>query len=572
MKAILRNPITILAGVAAGVFIGLYNKPLSEFFGMDNFAGFFSFPGKLYLSLLQMTVIPIIVCAIASSLGNLTRSKSGGGLIQRFILVFAIFSVICAAAGMALGVTGKPGVLPESESIMISGNYSSSSVMDSLGVNEAAGNAVSNGLSSFFTNLIPPNIVEALSLGSILAIVFFSIMMGIAIGFLHEESALLLLNIFSSVFYAFQKLFNWFLYLLPFGVIFVAADYFSAAGFQQFSAMYKLIILFAIGAGILVVICSIIIWAFSGITNPVKLLKTLFEPVILAVSSRNSLITLPSAINCMEREMKFDSADVNLTLPLGITFGRFGNMLFFALAAFFTAQVYGVTLESSHVLIIFFGAILAGAATAGASGAASLLMLGVILKPLNLSFNDVLLVFIVIDPIIDPIRTFITVYVNMTITALVARRNDGPGYNEDEKQLLVFIHETNNRPPLLNRQNGILGGIELSFIKEIGRRWKRQVVYKDAATMNAHEREWMKDRADIIAGVITKDEIPVPPAGLFFSRSWASAFINGERKQVFFLMPEGKKTSEEIDNIIKTLQEENYLKFILAAERAKGNT
>jgi len=571
MKSILKNPITILMGITIGVLIGLYNKPLSQFFRMESFAGFIEFPGKLYLFFLQMTVIPIIISAIAAGLGNLMRSKSSKGFIQRMIMIFIVFTVVCAAAGMVLGVVGKPGLAATDEAKEYFGYLSLSSVTHG---SSAADNvsAVSRGFADFFTNLIPSNIFDALSAGNILAIVFFSIMMGIAIGFLHEESALLLLNFFSAIFYAFQKLVNWSLYLLPFGLIFIVAGQIAAFGLEPLTAMYNFVLLYGIGAAIIFIICTLIIWAFSGISNPIKLLSVIFEPVVLAFASRNSAVTLPSAINCMQREMKFNSTEVNITLPLGITFGRFGNILFFALGAFFVAQVYGVPLEPAHFLIIFFGSILAGTATAGMPGIASLYLLGVMLKPLNLPLEAVLVIFIAIDPIIDPVRTVLVVYVNMAITALLAKRDEGPGYNEDEKQLLVFIQEIQNRPPLLIRKNGILGGVELSFIKEIGRRWKRQVVYKDAATMNAHEREWMKERADIIAGIITKDDIPVPPAGLYFSRSWASAFINGDRKQVYFLMPEGKKSSEEIDEIIKTLQEENYLKFILAAERAKGNT
>lgn len=554
-RTILKHPITISVGAVIGILIGLNTKPLSALFGMNSeqFIRAVSLPGDLFLLFLQMAVIPIIISAIAFSLGKLMRDKSSPGLIRRMILVFIVCMAICAGTGMILGIIGQPGSnLGNSTDAFFRYDHMNEGLEVTLGSYEAVDTARRLG----FSGIIP--------------IVLFSVIMGVAIGFLQEESALLLINFFSSVFYAFQKLVNWSLYLLPFGIISLLAGQIALVGIQIFAATTKFIVLCGIGTVIIFIICTFIIWLRSGIFNPFKMISVLFEPILLSFATQTPTAVLPSAINSLDNKMKFNSRDVNLTLPLGITLGRFGNIFYFAIAVFFTAQIYGVTLMPIHYLIIFVGVIIAGTAATGVSGIVTLSMLSIVLKPLNLPLEAVLVIFIAIDPIINPFRSFLIVYVNMAATTLIARQDENAGrVVAEEKQLVVFIQEIQNKPPLLNRVNGIPCGVEMSFIREIGKRWNRQVVYKDGATMNPHEREWMRERADIIAGIINKDDVPVPPAGYYFSNSWASVNINGAKKQLYFLLPEGKKDAKDIDIIIQGLVDENYIKFILAATKGQ---
>jgi Na+/H+-dicarboxylate symporter len=49
-------------------------------------------------------------------------------------------------------------------------------------------------------------------------------------------------------------------------------------------------------------------------------------------------------------------------------------------------------------------------------------MLGIVLEPLNLPMEAVLAIFMAIDPIVNPFRAFVNVYVNMAATALIAEQ------------------------------------------------------------------------------------------------------------------------------------------------------
>jgi len=277
-------------------------------------------------------------------------------------------------------------------------------------------------VAAFFRGLIPANIFQALSAGSTLAVVFFAIIFGIAVGFLRDRQAAVLIEFLEAVFEAFQKLINWSLYLLPFGLVCLLAGQVATLGPRIFMAMSKFIVIYGIGCAAIFVVVTIVIWARSGISNPFRVVSGLFEPVMLAFATRNSMATLPSAISCLDSRLGFERAAVNLTLPLGMTVGRFGNIFYFGLASFFVIQIYGMTLTPEQYPLVLLGVIFAGTATAGASGIVTLSVINIVLNPLRLPVEAALVIFMAIDPIIDPLRTFLIVYVNMAAAALIAGR------------------------------------------------------------------------------------------------------------------------------------------------------
>jgi proton glutamate symport protein len=554
-SALLKHPLTIVSAVAIGVVIGLCNGAVSALI---------AFPGQLYLYYLQMTVIPIIITAIASSMGKLMRNKGSSGLIRRLIAVLLVCMVAVAITGIALGIIGRPGAgLDEDTRNLLSKMISSSNadgVSGALEVSLSGGpgeavDAAKPSLGAFFRELIPSNIFRALTSGSTMAIVFFSIIFGVAIGFLKEESASMLLGFLTAIFEAFQKLISWSLYLLPFGLICLMAGQIARVGPQIFMAMSKFIILYGVGTILIFLIVTVVIWIRSGIANPLKVLSMVFQPVLLAFATQNSMATLPSAITCLKK-LKFESTTVNLTLPLGMTLGRFGNIFYFGLAVFFVVQIYGMPLGFIHYAIILLGVIFAGTATAGASGIVTLSVISIVLNPLSLPVEAILVIFMAIDPIIDPFRTLLIVYVNMAATTLIAKRTAGEeqeteeqdqAVEEKEKGISVYIQESKSLAPFLYRENGVLKGLEIDLLNEIGRRINKPILFKGTAAP-----------ANIIAGAVVKTD--QPPPGFSFSRAWAGFSKEGVRKQLCFLYPAGSPYENEINDVIETLTKEKFLK------------
>jgi Na+/H+-dicarboxylate symporter len=143
------------------------------------------------------------------------------------------------------------------------------------------------------------------------------------------------------------------------------------------------------------------------------------KPILIALTTQTSLACIPSGLSAMTEGFSLDKRVAGLLVPLGFTLFRFGNILYFAIAGLFVAQLYYVQISLESLIIIFISSIFAGIATAGTSGILTLTMLSIVIEPIGLPLDAVLVLFIVIDPIIDPFRTLCTVHTNLVNTFMV---------------------------------------------------------------------------------------------------------------------------------------------------------
>jgi proton glutamate symport protein len=419
-QAVMKNPLVVLLSILGGVAIGIWAKPVAEQIAPL---------GTLFLFFIQMSVYPILIVAIASSLASMIRNREAAGSLGRMILLFLLFLVVVSLAGVAIGELAGPGRDLDQQTMATLGKIvsdpSKSSVLEvNLLADDAAPEAKRNGIWDFLETMIPKNIFASLSLGHALEIVFFAIIFGIALGFIREQSANTLIPLTVALFEAFQKLIAWAMIALPIGLVCLMADQIARVGVDILLAMVKFIVIFYAGGFVLFIISTLIVWARSGIKNPFKVLKALIDPIVIALATRNSFAALPASITALEEKLGFEGTTVNLTLPLGTTLGRFGNIFYFAIASFFVIQIYGVQPDVANYLMITAGSVMAGVATAGSTGLLTLSMISIVLTPMGLPVEAILIIFMAIDTIVDPMRTFLIVYVNIALTSLVAKRVD----------------------------------------------------------------------------------------------------------------------------------------------------
>lgn len=408
---ILKNPWTILASIAIGVLLGVVAKDFSKL--LDPF-------GKMYLYFLQMCVIPILISAIISSLGNLIKTQHARKSLKKMTVVFlaGLFSI--SAIGTLAGVIGQPGHLDKKSQAKLGSVVNASQYAPDLEISlsEAPKEKKKAGISDFLLNMIPNNIFKSLSTGRALELVFFSIIFGVALGFIRGPASETLLSLTTTLFETFQKVINWAMYGLSFALICLLSAQIASVGVEILNVMLKFILLFY-AAGFLIMILNIlVIWKRSG-TSLKNALKALQEPIIISLATRSSFASIPSAIQSLENKMNFEKVSTNLFIPLGTTICRYGNILFFALGSLFVVQLYGASLGAMDYFMIIVGCVFAGIATTGASGILTLPMLAIVLEPLGLPIEAVLIIFIAIDPIIDPMRTMLIVLSNIAATSFI---------------------------------------------------------------------------------------------------------------------------------------------------------
>ncbi|MBO7486354.1 MAG: cation:dicarboxylase symporter family transporter [Spirochaetaceae bacterium] len=429
---ILKNPITIFISVVLGIIFGFYEKDIALSWGVI---------GDVYLNLFQMTVIPILVTSIVASLAKLMKDKNARSHILKIIFVFILVLTATSIFGTVAGLVGRPGEdLGESTTEVLDSiiKDSSDTSQDEMALYDASKDTGTkkSSIVDFFVNIVPANIFKAFSNGSILQLVFFSIIFGIAIGFLSEDSSARLINAVVSLKDSFQKLISWTMYGLPVGLVFLMGKQIAQVGVEILLAMVKFVVVFYLAGLAAVLISTFIIWVKSGIKNPFKVIKKILDPIIISFATRNSFAALPSSIAAL-KSLGYKANMVDLVFPLGLTVLRFGNIMYFAIASCFVAQIYNTALAVPSLVLIVVGSLLAGTATAGASGLLTLPMISLILDPLGLPVESILIVFMAIDSLIDPMRTLLIVFINIATTALVSAKgkDDAEEVQEESVEL-----------------------------------------------------------------------------------------------------------------------------------------
>jgi len=417
--AMLKHPLVILLSIVAGVGLGILAKDVAKMLAPI---------GDLYLFFIQMSVYPILVSAIVSGLARLIKARSAGSNLLRMTIVCVACMFIASVFGLLTGLVGEPGGDLDEQARQVLGqliNQSDSNVLE-VSLSAPSDDPVRRQVDfwDFLRMLVPPNIFQALNLGLALQIVFFSIIFGIALGNIRSEASDLLINFLLSVLEAFQQLIAWSLYGLPFALVCLIATQIASVGVEIFAAMLKFTALFWSVGAVLFVISTLVIWLRSGVRNPLHILRSLCDPIMISFATRSSFAALPASISAMQNDLHFERESVSLMLPLGITIGRYGNIIYFALASLFVVQLYNQPLSAAELAIIVTGSVFAGMATAGSSGILTLAMIGIILTPLGLPVEAVLIIMMAVDAVIDPMRTFLIVYVNIAATALIVHRTD----------------------------------------------------------------------------------------------------------------------------------------------------
>jgi len=408
----LRSPWTIAASGVLGAYFGTCQPGISAWIAPL---------GVVYLGLLKMCVLPILISAVTVSTGRLMTANNATQSIRRIIVVFPIGLLLVSGIAVTIAAFAQPGKNLSASTLEKLGVLVNQSGIDlEISLSGADPQPGEFPLNQLLVNLVPDNIFYALSEGQTLRVLIFAIIFGISLGMVREPVTQSLFAALESVYHACNRLIQGLTVLLPIGLCSLLATQLSQLGADILFSMIRFVLITILTFIIIYILSTLIIWRQTN-QSPLAVLAQLKEPTFLALATSSSLACIPSAISTLTDRLGFDRQTTQLVTPLSITLCRFGSVIYFALAALFVAQLYNKDLGSGQLAIVTVLSILAGMATSGATGVITLTMLDIVLNPLKLPLEAVLVLFIAIDPIVDPFRTLGIVHTGIAATALVVQ-------------------------------------------------------------------------------------------------------------------------------------------------------
>lgn len=411
LGAALLHPLSVFAGMFLGGLYGWIDKGSTHLIGPV---------GDIYLRLLQMCVIPLLFTAVVTSLSKLFSNGAASRYVGRLILLLGLGLAVAGGLGILLGEWGQPGAELQQQAKKVIGEVIFRAEAKTSAV---AGASDPASIADIAVHIVPENIFVALSSGNMLAILFFAILFGVALGSIDKQKSERAIALFDGLYETFIKIIVWLMYVLPIGLFCLAYTQVSAIGMDVLLAMTRLVVLVYVGAIILIVFYSLIIWSRVGGSywGSVAALK---EAKFVAFGTSSSFAAVPAALRGLKDGLKLDRNAVDLVMPLGITLNPPGSVFHFALATLFLSNLYGVHLDLEQVAFVLAASVLAGVAASGAPGVAALSMISIILVPLGLPVEVAIILLVAIDPIVDPILTVVNVQANSATTAVLGARRE----------------------------------------------------------------------------------------------------------------------------------------------------
>ena len=339
-----------ICAIAGGVLTGLLFKETAESLKLF---------GHIYLSLLTMTVLPIVFSSITHGVGQFIRSGRFTRIAGYLIMIFVGWVILGSLLGIMVGIIGKAGT-----GLSVSDLHGIGSLLIHGDNPAAVAGASSKGLSGFLHQMIPGNVFQAFVGGRSLAVVFISILMGVSLGTNLSQATERLLEIMRGIYETFFRIMGWVLYGLPLGLFCLTAEQVATVGTTILIVLLKLIVVFYTGC---IVLCLIYLGVIRFVTgrSVVALLASLKGALLLAFVASNSMIAMPIAMKRLQDDMDQPNEVVDLVVPLAVTMNRHAYPLLFALVTVYISQAYGHPLGIQGLLIVCFAAAFVGMAAVG---------------------------------------------------------------------------------------------------------------------------------------------------------------------------------------------------------------
>ncbi len=368
--------------------------------------------GTAFLRMIQMIVVPLVLASLLVGTASLGDPKKLGRIGAKTFAYYLSTTAIAICVGLILANIFQPGsgLSPEVQAQLMknfTGEFSEKVSQMSQGKDPV----------ETLLNIIPTNPLNSLNQGAMLQIIFFAIMIGVALTLIPKEKAQPVIAFFDGLNDVMIKIVLLAIKIAPYGVFALIADAVSSFGLEIIFSLFKYTLVVVGGLLILSFFYPMIARIFGGM-KPMDFARGIRPAQIIAFSTSSSAATLPVTMEAAEDNLGVSNKIASFVLPLGATINMDGTALYQGVAAVFIAQVYGIPLGIGDQLIIVLTAILASIGTAAAPGV-GLLMLVMILKQVGIPLEGVALILSV-DRLLDMFRTTINVTSDACASVVVA--------------------------------------------------------------------------------------------------------------------------------------------------------
>ena len=404
LKVIIAIVLGLVVGTVMNPATGVFSENLSQTIG-----NWLSLPGRLFLKLVQMIMIPLIFASIISGIvSNSSDQLKKMGL--RLVIYFLLTTTASIAIGLVLTTTLQPG-----KYIHEKNGFGATESLPSSGSSDTS--ALSN-IPEAISDLIPENPLAAMVTGEMLSIVIFTIIIGIAIIQLPKKTIQPVLRFLEAIEEISMTIVSWAMLLVPYAAFGLITEMTASVGIEGLTGIGYFIGVVLLGLLLLLVLYLILVSALGGM-NPFKFLARIREVQLLAFSTTSSAAVMPLSMKTADEKLGVASKVSDFIIPVGATINMDGTAIFQCISALFIAQAYGIEMDLMNLILITVTIVAASIGTPAIPGG-GVVILASVLQGAGIP-TEGLVIIVGVDRVLGMFRTAVNVTGDLTACVIFDR-------------------------------------------------------------------------------------------------------------------------------------------------------
>ena len=384
----------ILIATAGGIVFGAL---------VGEWASNLKFIGDIFIRLIQMSVVLLVMSAVASAVGGGDGQDVGKMGFHTFKWII-IFTVISAGLGVALSMLLQPGIGVEIASAA-----------------DVANSSVETGsIQDTILGFVPTNIINSMAEGSMVPCIVFSLFFGVAMGAYAKESGNRnIIEWVQGINGVITNIIKIVMNVAPIGIFCLLANVAGTTGFKVIIPMLKFLLVLLIGDAIQFLLFGPFTAAVTKV-NIFKMPKKFAKMSMMAVTTTSGAICLPTKMEDEVTKFGISRKVADFTGPITMSMNSCGAAQCYVAAIFFMAQSTGIQMTPYQMGMAILLSCLMCLGTISVPGG-SVIVYTFLASSLGLPVESIA-VLIGIDWFAGMFRTLMNVDVDVMIGLLVASK------------------------------------------------------------------------------------------------------------------------------------------------------
>ena len=410
MSLTTRVLIALVAGIATGVAIASTGSPtiLRAALAIEPL-------GTIWINAIRMTVLPLVVGALIVGITSAPDARSIGRVGRQAI----VFFVVTLFLGAIFAAVISPFFIDRIplDPAAVAAMKASAETASSNAVQTAA---TVPSFSRWLVDLVPANPIKAAADGSLLSVIVFTLLFGLALLTLPPERRSPVVAFFQGMSDAALTVVRWVLELAPIGVFALALPLATRMGASAAGALAGFV---ATVIGITVAFALLILYPIAVVGGRIGFMefaRASLPAQLVAFGSRSSLAALPQMIESARTKLGLPAEISGFFLPLAASTYRVAGAVAQPTAVLFIAKLYGVELTATQMMTVVLTVVPTTFSVPGIPAGSIIVMVPILatagLPPAGIG------VLLGIDAITDMFRTACNVTGDMAGAALLGRR------------------------------------------------------------------------------------------------------------------------------------------------------